>query len=79
MLYYDGAPLWATGTAGMPAGFVAMQGDGNLVVYTPGSVPLWASDTVDHEGAWLAVQNDARLVIYEADGTPIWATKTAVP
>lgn len=38
-------PIWSTGTDGHPGAFLAVQDDGNLVVYAGGTA-LWASDTV---------------------------------
>ncbi|HEY2370323.1 MAG TPA: lectin, partial [Polyangiaceae bacterium] len=67
--------LWSTGTSG--AGHtLAMQGDGNLVLYDAASKPVWASNTSGHVGATLAVQNDGNLVVYQA-GTPLWASNTS--
>jgi hypothetical protein len=67
----DGVPLWNTGTFGNP-GEVAMQGDGNLVVYNAAGQPVWSSGTASHPGAWLAVQSDSNLVLYDPYGYPIW-------
>lgn len=40
---YNGAmsPIWATNTAGNPNSILAIQDDGNLVVYSP-SGPIWS-------------------------------------
>ena len=54
---------------------LAMQGDGNLVLYWEGR-PLWASNTAKHPGAFLAMQADGDLVIYQAN-RPIWSSGTA--
>ena len=53
-------------------GEVAMQGDGNLVVYNAAGVPLWSSGTAGNPGAWLAVQGDSNLVVYDYYGYPLW-------
>ncbi len=37
-------PVWASGTAGNPGADLAVQEDGNLVVYLNGN-PLWATNT----------------------------------
>lgn len=68
-------PRWASNTAGQPAGTCVMQGDGNLVVYTPDGRPIWASNTWGHPGAFLAVQDDENVVIYDGSGA-IWSTNT---
>ncbi|KAB7744864.1 curculin domain-containing protein [Nostocoides sp. F2B08] len=70
--------MWASNTAGRPAGSAIMQGDGNLVVYRPGGRPLWASNTSGNAGARLVVQDDGNVVIYRANGSPAWATRTNV-
>jgi pimeloyl-ACP methyl ester carboxylesterase len=70
-------PLWATGTDGTSPGFVAMQGDGNLVIYNRNGSPVWDSGTFS-AGSWLAVQNDGNVVIYSSNGEPQWSTDTFV-
>jgi hypothetical protein len=52
---------------------LAMQNDGNLVVYE-GSRALWASNTAGyHPGARVAMQGDGNLVLYDNYGA-YWAT-----
>lgn len=75
VLYQGSTPLWATATHGKSTGSLAMQGDGNLVLYTPSGAPLWASGTHGRPGAFLALQNDGNAVIYQGS-TPRWATNT---
>jgi hypothetical protein len=79
VLYRGGAPLWASNTAGTPAGVCIMQADGNLVIYGPGGAPLWSSDTWHDPGSRLVVQNDGNVVIYTPAGQAIWSTDTWVP
>ncbi len=46
MIYGGGKALWATNTDGNPGAFLAIQSDGNLVVYrNDGQQALWASNT----------------------------------
>ncbi len=73
MLYrlIDGYPLWATHTAN--PGVVAMQHDGNLVVYGHHGNALWSTGTASFPGARLAVQSDSNLVVYDYYGFPIWS------
>src|SRR5688572_12060669 len=68
-------PRWASNTSGQPAGVCVMQGDGNLVIYTPDGAPIWASNTWGHPGAFLAIQDDENVVIYDESGA-IWSTNT---
>jgi hypothetical protein len=35
---------------------LAMQGDGNLVLYAPGSTPIWATNTAGNDGAQLIMR-----------------------
>jgi hypothetical protein len=72
---YSGQLLWESGTAS--GARLAMQEDGNLVIYSESGKPLWASGTHDNPGAVLAVQDDGNVVIYSAEQKPLWATHTA--
>lgn len=57
-------PIWATHTAGAgPNVWLGVQGDGNLVLYTPSPTrALWASES--REAADVVLQNDGNLVRY---------------
>ena len=37
--------LWASHTAGHPGAFLAVQEDGNVVIYSNAHAPIWATDT----------------------------------
>lgn len=71
VLYGPSGPTWASYTSHI-AGFVAMQGDGNLVVYDSAGVARWNSATHGNSGAFLRVQDDGNVVIYNSGGAPIW-------
>lgn len=80
LVVYDNAtPIWASGTGGHPGANVAMQTDGNLVVYAPsGGGPLWASNTAGTgSNNYVAMQTDGNLVIYTSSGQPVWASKSS--
>ena len=86
VLYAPGGhPLWASNTVGTGShDWLAMQGDGNLVLYN-GAYPaqgraVWA-DGKNGSGTanWLAVQTDGNLVEYTSAGKPVWATNTVQP
>jgi GH25 family lysozyme M1 (1,4-beta-N-acetylmuramidase) len=68
--------MWATHTNGRSTSVLAMQEDGNLVLYAPGGHAIWASGTNGKEGAYLVVQDDGNTVIYAPGHSPIWATHT---
>lgn len=63
---------WSSNTAGIIAGSVFMQPDGNLVVYDAQGLDHWSSGTPGNAGAYLVVQNDGNLVIYRTDGESPW-------
>ncbi|KAL0922368.1 hypothetical protein M5K25_006347 [Dendrobium thyrsiflorum] len=76
VLYSHGTPIWASNTGGLASGcYLAMQTDGNLVVYDYGNRAIWASNTGGENGYYnLILQKDGNVVIY---GKPIWATGTS--
>ena len=54
-----------------------MQGDGNLVLYSP-TTYLWASWTQNHPNDFVLMQGDGNLVIYRQGGTVAdWASGTS--
>jgi len=55
---------------------LAMQADGNLVLYSPDGTPRWATNTEGNPGAWLVLQDDGNLVIYVGSGPALWASHT---
>jgi len=79
VVYGNGCVIWASNTAGTgSANFLAMQGDGNLVIYTSGGKPVWASNSAGTGSAnFLAMQGDGNLVVYTSGGKPVWASKSA--
>ena len=54
--------------AGEEAGVIAMQGDGNLVLYTSTNSAYWASATGGANN-YVVLQNDRHLVVYKGDGS----------
>ena len=55
---------------------LAMQTDGNLVVYTKRGRPLWNTGTWGQPGDSLTMQSDGNLVIYNVHDQPIWWSGT---
>ncbi|MFE2105923.1 hypothetical protein ACFXAF_08640 [Kitasatospora sp. NPDC059463] len=56
---------------------LAMQGDGNLVLYNRESgSAIWATGTYNHPGATAKMQSDGNFVVYDTNGTALWSTGT---
>jgi len=68
--------LWSSATDRTTADHAAMQGDGNLVVYTPEGKALWSSGTSGKNASRLVLQNDGNLVIYNAQSYT-WSSATS--
>jgi hypothetical protein len=51
-----------------------MQGDGNLVLYSPAGA-LWSSGT-SVASSYAIMQGDGNLVIYRQGGIAVWSTHT---
>ena len=64
---------WYTGTEGEPSTSLAMQTDGNLVLYASGT-PLWSSSTALSANDRLAMQDDGNLVVYNSATVPLWSS-----
>lgn len=77
VLYSPTRALWATGTDGKQVAFLAMQGDGNLVLYDSSYRPLWSSRTAGYGPLRLVTQGDGNLVLYNRFNIPYWNTETA--
>jgi CHAP domain len=54
---------------------LAMQGDGNLVLYqVSGMKPVWNTGTGGNAGAWMVIQStDGHFVVYSASNVALWA------
>ena len=53
---------------------LAMQGDGNGVIYNGSGQGVWHTATYGHKGAQLAIQNDGNLDILATEGMPLWSS-----
>ncbi len=63
---------WSKGTGGTK---LAMQTDGNLVLYKNGT-PLWNTVTNGNPGARLILQTDGNMVVYGSDDAVLWSSYT---
>ena len=66
VLYWEGHPLWNSGTRNDAPDHLVMQNDGNLVMYQ-GLQVLWSSGSgggVRSNDYYLTVQNDGDAIIY---------------
>lgn len=73
VVYDNGRAVFATNTGGTPNARLAIQADGNLVLYGP-SGPRWQLGTSGGAGV-LALQPDGNLVVY-AGGRAVWSIRT---
>ena len=64
---------WTTNTLGTAPERLAMQPDGNLVLYGPDDDTLWASNTAGHPEARLTLLDDGSLVLSWPDGKRVLA------
>ncbi len=68
--------LWHSGTGGHRNAYLAVQDDGNVVVYESGAA-LWNSGTAGQPGARPALQADGNLVVSTRAGQPLWSSGTS--
>ncbi|MFE0460620.1 hypothetical protein ACFW1A_15375 [Kitasatospora sp. NPDC058965] len=54
---------------------LAMQNDGNLVIYDVNGLGLWSTQTWGHPGADAIMQNDGNLVVQQ-NNQPLWNSRT---
>jgi hypothetical protein len=80
VLYWEGQPLWNSGTRGDAPDHLVMQNDGNLVLYQ-GLDVLWDSRSgggARSNAYYLNLQNDGSAVVYSPADKPIWTTNTDI-
>jgi len=77
VLYGPTGALWATYRYGAGNRLV-LQGDGNLVVYTPSNQALWSSGTAGNPGARLAIQDDGNLMLYSHFNQVLWTYASGI-
>lgn len=76
VLYYQGAAIWNTGTYGESVEYLAMQGDGNLVLYNTAGAAIWNSGTEGNGPSFLNMQDDGNLVLYTNSIHATWSSNT---
>ncbi len=74
----SGGLLWSSGynanVANSSSDRLALQTDGNLVVYNQFNVPVWNSGTFNTgTNNYLSLQDDGNLVLYNSFNYPLWA------
>jgi hypothetical protein len=67
-------PLWASNTVGSFGDRVVMQGDGNLVIYTPAGNAVWSSGTGGHPGVRLAINGTVLSILDDVNLRNLWST-----
>jgi hypothetical protein len=55
---------------------MAMQTDGNFVLYANGNQALWQSHTYNNPGSDVVMQTDGNLVVYSSGGRALWQSGT---
>ncbi|MFI0418684.1 hypothetical protein [Spongiactinospora sp. 9N601] len=55
---------------------LAMQSDGNLVMYDRAKKAIWSSGTGKQPGASAVMQKDGNLVVYSTAKRPLWSSGT---
>jgi hypothetical protein len=55
---------------------LAMQTDGNLVLYHNGKGALWSTGTNGKDGYNAIMQGDGNFVLYDTKNQPLWNSKT---
>ena len=72
--YSPAHAIFYNSTTGVAGSYLAMQGDGNLVIYTPSGTATWSTGTPTGSGNYmLQVQDPGNLVVYR----DIWETGTS--
>ena len=69
---------WASNTSGQAAGYLTLQDDGNLVIYSNMGVAYWATNTAGNPGATFFIQDDRNLILAAANGDILWTPNTCV-
>ncbi len=76
-MVWAGGKIFASGEYATGCkGTLAMQVDGNLVLYDENNVPRWVSNTAGWWGSQAHFQIDGNLVVYSSVNWPLWYTGT---
>ncbi len=76
VLYMSGGgPLWSTGTSGTGATYLAVQSDGNTVLYAA-TGSKWSTGTAGRGTSSLTMRDDGNLTLRTSSGTVTWASGT---
>jgi hypothetical protein len=70
--------VWATGTNGRSVGELAMQADGNLVLYDRDGHAVWATGTNGRRAARLSVRDEGTVVLEAVDGSELWSAPARI-
>lgn len=74
-LYGPSGWLWQAYTYGTAGSRLAVQNDGNLVIYTPAGEAVWSSGTGGRAITRLEVQSGGNLVLYNGQSV-VWQSNT---
>ena len=64
--------VWESQTGGKGADMLAMQADGNLVIYRE-TTPVWATNTERNPDAVLVMLDSGDIQVWAPDGRRLWS------
>lgn len=71
------AGIWTQTGAATPSTYLALQTDGNLVLYARAGDAIWSTRTAGTGSRnRLVMQDDGNLVLYNASGKAVWSSHT---
>ena len=73
----EGKLIWESKTDGKGSHKLAIQTDGNVVIYDSKDKPIWATETGGHSGAYLGINKDkGTLAVYDSNGESVWTASS---
>jgi hypothetical protein len=74
--YFDGFPVFSTGTSGNPGAYAALQPDGNFTINNISNNCIWASNTMSANGSGggsiISLDNNGIINITSSNGDLLW-------
>jgi hypothetical protein len=73
-----GRKVWISKNTPTPGGYVDMQRDGNLVIYSASGKAVWSAHTNGHPGAHLSLEPNSNLVVWSARHVELWSREAGL-